>query len=209
MKTKLGVLLLSSVGLVSCGQTGTADLPRGVEAPNPVIASIRPISRFACGTSPVPRSPSRAAANSAASGWRRRSTRAGRPRWPWRWTPWPSPARACARTPRRPWTGGRRRSKTRRRESSPVRYRVRAAPTDRIYWASAFVDAQGYAGSVTPGSHRLEVELHVLTVTGTDTDALYRMRATGTGHRTERPPAFPVVLGRRLPKAARRPWSPR
>ena len=59
-----------------------------------------------------------------------------------------------------------------------VIYSARIGPSDRIYWISAFVDGKQLAGTaLPPGSHALEVEVHVMTASGADSDALFRIKA--------------------------------
>jgi hypothetical protein len=58
-----------------------------------------------------------------------------------------------------------------------VRFDVRVSPEDRIYWAGAFVDGkQLITEPLDPGSHWLNVELHVLPISGIGADQLFRLR---------------------------------
>jgi hypothetical protein len=70
------------------------------------------------------------------------------------------------------------------RASSPdagavtVGFGAQIGPADRLYWASAFVDGKQLAGTpLSPGPHVLDVEVHVMSATGADSDALFRIHA--------------------------------
>jgi hypothetical protein len=59
-----------------------------------------------------------------------------------------------------------------------VEYSAHIGASDRLYWASAFIDGKQLAGTaLPPGPHAVEVEMHVMTAAGTQNDALFRIRA--------------------------------
>jgi hypothetical protein len=60
-----------------------------------------------------------------------------------------------------------------------VEYRVRLGRNDRLYWMGAFVDGRHAPGrKIPPGPHTLEVEAHLMEVTGAEDDQLFRIRAS-------------------------------
>jgi hypothetical protein len=79
-------------------------------------------------------------------------------------------------------------------------YDVRVLPGDRIYWAGAFIDGrQLVTDEVTPGSHHLEVEVHVLPLKGVGANQLYRLRKRlDVEVPAARPVDFVVMLRRTL-----------
>jgi hypothetical protein len=59
-----------------------------------------------------------------------------------------------------------------------VSYAAHVGPADRVYWASAFVDGKQLAGTaLPPGPHVLDIEIHVMSASGSDSDALFRIKA--------------------------------
>ena len=59
-----------------------------------------------------------------------------------------------------------------------LRYELRLAPTDRLYWAGAFVDHRYPASLPLPaGEHELVVQFHIMTTTMGSEDSLYRLQA--------------------------------
>ena len=61
-----------------------------------------------------------------------------------------------------------------------VMYSVRLPPSDRVYWAGAWFDGKyPPLTRLPPGRHSLDVELHVVPVSGEGKDQLFRVQATG------------------------------
>ena len=58
-----------------------------------------------------------------------------------------------------------------------VRFAADVPETDRLYWASAFIDRRHPAGAnVLPGKHQVSVEVHVVTSPGDESAQLTRVR---------------------------------